>query len=163
MRYPLAGREKLGALLSGSGVLSGTLGLAAALARRAAGPLALPLAVGGGLVWLGRSVGDAFAEIDDEALRIKLGVLFDETIPLEEIAKVRTRPWKLLAGLGVRTNMRDMIAIVTKAGQVAELSLWRPLRLPVIPKLYHVRAQRLLVSPEKLDDFINEVRARLKR
>jgi hypothetical protein len=57
--------------------------------------------------------------------------------------------------------MKDMVAVVTRAGDVAELSLWSPIRLPVIPKLYHVRAQRLLVSPERLDTFITDLRARL--
>ncbi len=57
--------------------------------------------------------------------------------------------------------MKDMVAVVTRAGDVAELSLWSPIRLPVIPRVYQVRAQRLLLSPENLDTFIADLRARL--
>ncbi len=162
MRYPLAGRETLAALTTGGGLFAGALGLAKAAAKRAVGPLAVPLAVGGGLMWLGRSLGDAFVEVGDDELRVKLGVFFDETIPLSEVAKVRETQWSLLGGLGVRTNLKDMIAVVTKIGPVAELSFWRPLRLPVIPRVYHVRAQRLLVSPQQLESFLEELRGRLR-
>jgi len=161
MRYPLAGRETLAALTSGGGLAAGAVGLARAAAKRALGPLALPLAIGGGLMWLGKSLGESFVEIGDESLRVKLGKLFDETIPLKEIARVKASEWALIGGLGVRTNMKDMVAVVTRAGAVAELSLWSPIRLPVIPRVYHVRAQRLLVSPENLDTFIMDLRARL--
>jgi len=54
-----------------------------------------------------------------------------------------------------------MVAVVTKTGPVAELSLWRPLRLPIIPHIFYVRAQRLLVSPEDLDGFISDLQSRL--
>lgn len=162
MRYHLAGRERLEALMTGSGLVSGTVGIAAAVARRAIGPLALPMAVGGGLMWLGRSIGESYIDVDDDFIQIKMGVLFDEIVPLSEIARARRTTWKMIGGLGVRTNMRDMVAIVTQAGPVAELALWRPRRTPVIPRVYHVRAQRLLVSPERLDDFIADVRSRLE-
>ncbi len=162
MRYSLAGRETLAALTTGSGLFTGALGLARAAAKRALGPLALPLAIGGGLMWLGRSLGDAFVEIGADQLRVKLGVLFDESIPLSEIARVTQAEWNILGGLGVRSNLKEMVAVVTRAGPVAELSFWRPLRLPVIPGVYYVRAQRLLVSPERLDTFIDELRAHLR-
>lgn len=158
MRYPLAGRETLAALASGGGVAAGAVGLARAVAKRALGPLALPLAIGGGLMWLGRSFGESFVEIGDAVLRVKLGKLFDESIPLKEIARVETTEWSLIGGLGVRTNMKDMVAVVTRAGEVAELSLWTPIRLPVIPRVYYVRAQRLLLSPENLDTFVTDLR-----
>lgn len=162
MRYPLAGRETLAALTTGGGLFAGALGLAKAAAKRAVGPLAVPLAIGGGLLWLGRSLGDAFVEVNDSGLRVKLGVFFDETISLSDVARVRETEWSILGGLGVRTNLSDMIAVVTKAGPVAEISFWRPLRLPVIPHIYHVRAQRLLVSPQQLATFIEDLRGRLR-
>jgi hypothetical protein len=161
MRYPLAGTDMLAALATGSGLAAGAIGLAKAVAKRAPGILALPLAVGGGLMWLGRNLGDAYVEVGDDSVQIKLGVLFDEKIALSDISRVRETRWNILGGLGIRTNLTDMVAVVTKTGPVAELSLWRPLRMPVIPHIYHVRAQRLLVSPENLDAFISEVRGRL--
>jgi hypothetical protein len=161
MRYPLAGRETLQMITGGGGVLAGAAGLATFFVQRALYPAAIPLAVGGGLMWLGRNMGEAFAEVSEQGLRIKLGVLFDEKIPLSDIARVTTTNWNLLGGLGVRTNLKDMVAVVTGTGQVADIQLWRPIRLPVIPKLYHVRALRLIVSPEHLDSFISDLRGRL--
>jgi len=162
MRYPLAGRDMLAALTTGSGLATGAIGLTKAIAKRAPGVLALPLAVGGGLMWLGRNLGDAYLELEDDGVRVKLGVLFDEKIALSDISRVRETKWHLLGGLGVRSNLQDMVAVVTKTGPVAELSLWRPLRLPVIPHIYYVRAQRFLVSPEDLEGFITDLRGRLK-
>jgi hypothetical protein len=162
MRYPLAGRDALSALATGGGLLTGGIALAKAVAKRAVGPLAVPLALGGGLMWLGRNIGDAFVEVQDEALRIKLGALFDETISLNEISRVRETQWSILGGLGVRSNLKNWVAVVTKTGPVAEVFLWRPIRLPVIPHVYHVRAQKVFVSPERLDEFILELRSRLQ-
>jgi hypothetical protein len=162
MRYPMAGRDLLATLTTGGGLATAAIGLAKAAAKRAPGPLAIPLAVGGGLMWLGRNLGDSYVDLDDKGVRIKLGVLFDETVALNDISRVRETQWSLLGGIGVRTNLKDMVAVVTKTGPVAELSLWRPIRLPVIPQLYYVRAQRLLVSPEHLDTFISDLRARLQ-
>jgi hypothetical protein len=162
MRYPLAGREVLSALTTGGGLATGAIGLAKAVAKGAPGVLAVPLVVGGGLLWLGRNLGDSYVELDDKNLRVKLGVLFDETIALHDISRVRETKWNILGGLGIRTNMRDMVAVVTTSGPVAELSLWRPIRLPVIPQIYYVRAQRLLLSPEHLDNFITDLTGRLE-
>ncbi|MGD8867644.1 MAG: hypothetical protein PVI01_08430 [Gemmatimonadales bacterium] len=162
MRYPLAGRDALSALATGGGLFTSGLALTRAVAKRAIGPLAVPLAVGGGLMWLGRNIGDAFVELREEDLRIKLGVLFDEVIPLREISRVREMEWSLLGGLGIRSNLRNWVAVVTTTGPVAEIFLWRPIRLPVIPRVYHVRAQKVMVSPERLEDFIRELRARLQ-
>ena len=162
MRYPLAGRDALSALATGGGLFTSSLALARAVAKRAIGPLAVPLAVGGGLMWLGRNIGDAFVELREEDLRIKLGVLFDEVIPLGEISRVREMEWSILGGLGIRSNLRNWVAVVTTTGPVAEIFLWRPIRLPVIPRVYYVRAQKVMVSPERLEDFIRELRARLQ-
>jgi hypothetical protein len=161
MRYPLAGRETLAAFTTGSGLFAGAIGLARAAARRAVGPLAIPLAVGGGLMWLGRNLGDSYVEVGETTLTVRLGVFFNETIPLNDIARVSQNEWSLWGGLGVRTNLRDMVAVVTRPGPVAELNLWRPYRLPIIPQLYYVRALRLLVSPQDLEGFISELRGRL--
>ncbi len=162
MQYPLAGRDSLAALTTGGGLAAGAWGLARAAAKRALGPLAMPMLVGGSLMWLGRSLGDSFVEIGEKSLRVKLGAIFDETIPLSEISRIEMTEWKIIGGLGVRTNLRDMVAVVTTAGPVADLWFWTPRRLPVIPRIYYVRAQHLLVSPENLDGFVADLRARLQ-
>lgn len=161
MRYPLADKDTLAALTTAGGMVAGAVGLARATARRALGPLAIPMLVGGGLMWLGRNLGEAYVDLGENEVHIKLGLLFDESIPLHDVAKVRRVEWKLLGGLGVRSNLTNMVAVVTRPGPVAELATWRPIRLPVIPRILHVRAQRVIVSPEDLDGFIAELTDRL--
>ncbi len=161
MRYNLAGREDLEALLTGGGLAASAVGVGLAVAKRALGAIALPLAVGGGLVWLGRNLGESFVEIGDETLRVKMGVLFDEAIPLTDVARVKETQWSLLGGLGVRSNLKDWVAVVSKTGPVADIYFWRPIRLPVIRHVYHVEAQRLIVSPENLDTFVADLQGRL--
>jgi hypothetical protein len=161
MRYPLAGRENLEALLTGGGLAAGALGVGMAIARRALGTIALPLAVGSGLVWLGRNLGESFVEIGEETLRVKMGALFDEEIPLSDVARVKEIEWNILGGLGVRTNFQNWIAVVSRTGPVADIYFWRPIRLPVLRHIYSIRAQRLIVSPENLDAFIADLQGRL--
>lgn len=161
MRYPLHGKSTVAGLTMGGGLLAGAVGLARGLARRSLGPMALPLAVGSGLWWLGRSLGDAYVEIRGSWLQVKLGAIFDEVIPLSAIAKVERSHWSLLGGLGVRSNLRDVVAVTTRAGEVAEITFASPQPLPVVPALWRIHATKLVVSPENLDDFIAELAAAL--
>lgn len=161
MRYPLAGRETLANLTQGGGIIAGGVGLAAGVAARALTPMALPLALSAGLLWLGRTMGEAFVEIRAGEMRVKLGAIFDEEIALANISGVRRLEWSILRGLGVRSNLRDLVAVTTRSGPVAEIALREATSLPLIPKIYYVSATRLVVSPEKLDSFIADLSSRL--
>lgn len=161
MRYPLAGRETLSNLTQGGGFFAITAGLLKGFGKRALGPLAIPVAIGSGLVWMGRSMGDSFVELSTGELRVKLGMLFDERIPMSDVRSVKRQDWGWLRGLGVRTNLKDMVAVVTRTGSAAEITFWKPVRLPVIPRLVHVNAQRLVVSPEHTEEFIRDLESRL--
>lgn len=162
MRYPLVGRRTVAGLTMGSGLLAGGIGLARALSRRAVGPLALPMAVGSALWWLGRSLDDAYVEVRGGWLHVKLGALFDEVIPLSAISGIERTRWSLLGGLGVRTNLRNVVAVTTRSGDVAEIAFATPQRLPVVPGLWRIDAQKLVVSPDRLTDFIAELRQALE-
>ena len=162
MRYPLAGSEMLSGITKGGGVVAMGLGLAAGVAKRALGPVALPMALGSGLLWLGRTMGDAFVEIGGEDLHIKLGALFDEKIPLADIRGVERSEWALLGGLGVRSNLRDLVAVTTRSGPAAKIALWKPYRLPILPRIWYISATHVVVTPDDLDDFIGELDSRLR-
>ncbi|MBW2457269.1 MAG: hypothetical protein JRI68_22365 [Deltaproteobacteria bacterium] len=158
MRYPLEGRKTVERLTKGSGILAGVAGLAKALRKRSLLPAAVPLAVGWGLLALGRTLGDAYVEIEDGQLHVKLGAFFDETIPLTAVERVAGSTWSLWGGLGVRSNLKDMVAVTTKSGPVAEITFKEPHSLAVLPKIWRIDAKRLVVSPENLSEFIEELR-----
>lgn len=162
MRYPLAGRFTVAQLTKGSGWLAGALGVARGWGKRALSPMAVPVAIGAGLVWLGRSFADSYVDIGYGRLHIRLGVLFDEAIPLSAIESVRESTWTLIGGLGLRTDMRGTLAVTTKAGPVAEITLKEPRKLPLIPKLWRIDAHKIVVSPEDLQTFIADLQAELE-
>jgi hypothetical protein len=95
----------------------------------------------------------SFVAVSPERTRIRFAGFVDTVIDNRDILGVRLtrrRPW---AGVGVRTNLRGEVALVTAWGAVAELSLRRPVRVWLIPNLVPLRAERLVVSvrhPEKL-------------
>jgi len=159
MRYPLEGRKTVERLTKGSGILAGVAGLAKALSKRSLVPAAVPMAVGWGLLAIGKTLGDAYVEIEDGQLHVKLGVFFDETIDVTTIERVAGSTWSLLGGLGVRSNLKDMVAVTTKSGPVAEITFKEPQSLAVLPRIWRIEAKRLIVSPENLSDFIEELRA----
>jgi hypothetical protein len=138
MRYELAGKENLEALLTGGGMAAGAVGVGVALAKRALGAVALPLAIGSGLVWLGRNLGESFVDVGDETMRVKMGALFDETIPLNDVARVKETEWGILGGLGVRTNLQNWVAVVSKTGHVADIYALD--RQPREPRYVHRRS-----------------------
>lgn len=161
MRFSFAKTGRLAAVLGASGLVTGASGVAAAVAKGAFGPLAFPLVLGSGLLWLGRSVGETFVEIGDDDVHVKMGALFDQRIPLSAIASVEEGRWSLLGGLGVRSNLRGTVAITTIAGQVAELTLDPPQRLPLLVGLGAVKTTKLVLSPEDLAGFLTALRERL--
>lgn len=164
MRYSLEGRNTLAGLLSGGGLVAGAVGIARGLAKKALGPVALPLAVGSGMMWLGRSIGESFVELEDGLLRVKLGALFDETVSVADIERVEEAHWSLIRGLGLRTNLSDLIAITTKSGPVAEITFKVPQSLPALPAgLWFIDVKRLIVSPEHLGMFIDDLRIELAK
>jgi hypothetical protein len=161
MRYPLEGRKTVERLTKGSAIVAGVAGLARALSKRALIPAALPMAIGWGLLALGRTLGEAYVEIEDGTLRVKLGAFFDETIPLTAIEGVAGSSWSFFGGLGVRSNLKDMVAVSTKIGPVAEITFKETHSLAVLPGIWRIDAKRLIVSPENLSEFIEELRAEL--
>ncbi len=158
MRYPLEGRKTVERLTKGGGLLAGVAGLTKALRKRSLIPAVLPMTIGWGLLALGKTLGEAYVEIEEGQLHVKLGAFFDETIALTAIERVAGSSWSFWGGLGVRSNLKDMVAVTTKAGPVAEITFKEPYSLAVLPKIWRINAKRLVVSPEQLSEFIEELR-----
>jgi hypothetical protein len=95
----------------------------------------------------------SFVAIAEDRTRIRFAGFIDTVIANSDIQSARLvrHPW--YGGLGVRSNLRGAVALVSAWGEVAELGLRRPVRVWLIPGLLPVHASRLRLSvlhPAKL-------------
>jgi hypothetical protein len=111
------------------------------------------------LLWLfGGTDARSYVEIEGDTLHIRFGFLFDERIPIAEIASAERQDWPFLAGIGWRTNLIDSIAVVGSRSGVVKLKLsprrWMRVLVPV-------KTETLYVSVENPDTFVSEILRRL--
>ena len=118
--------------------------------------IALAILLGLVFVWMFSATLRAptsFVAIGDDATRIRFGGFVDTRMPNSNVLGAEMcRHW-LPAGIGVRTNFRGDVALVSTTGEAARLVLRQPVRIWVIPRLLPVRARRLTLSvrnPQKL-------------
>jgi len=97
----------------------------------------------------------SYLAVSDQRTRLRFAGFVDTVIANRDIAGVKIANHRFISGLGVRTNFKGDVALVSAWGQVAELTLNRPIRIWLIPRLFPVRAHRLRLSirnPQKLVD-----------
>ncbi len=97
--------------------------------------------------------GDVFAVVDDDAVRVRLGILGAATVPVRTIRSLSTLHWPWWGGFGVRFARR-MVAFTTGSGTLALITLTEPLsvRTPL-----PWRTQRVAISVEDVEGFLVEV------
>jgi hypothetical protein len=103
----------------------------------------------------------SFVAVAPERTRIRFSGFVDTVIDNGDIVGVRLVYRSILGGIGVRTSFRGTVALVSTWGYVAEVTLRRPIRVWLIPKLIPVRATRLQLSinhPAKLVERFGELR-----
>jgi len=97
----------------------------------------------------------SFIAVGDERTRIRFGGFVDVIVPNTDIVGARMARHPTIGGLGVRTNFRGVVVLTAATGDVAELELRNPVRVWIIPRLWRVRARKLVVgvrNPQKLVD-----------
>lgn len=123
------------------------------------GPLALVfLAVILGVVFLwafatALRAPTSFVAITDERMRIRFAGFVDTVIATDDVMGARLVRRNILGGIGVRTNFSGDVALVSTWGEVVELTLRRPMRVWLIPRLIPLKAERLTLSlrnPQKV-------------
>lgn len=107
----------------------------------------------------GGTKGQSFVDVEDGALRLRFGPLFDETLPLDAIDGVEAADWPLLGGLGWRTNFVDTLGLVGSYDGVVRIRLKE--RVPV-RMLLPLKVDRVYVSLEDPTGFVAELRSRLE-
>jgi hypothetical protein len=95
----------------------------------------------------------SFVAITDERMRIRFAGFVDTVIATADVAGARLVRRNILGGIGVRTNFSGDVALVSTWGEVVELTLRRPMRVWLIPRLIPLKAERLTLSlrnPQKV-------------
>ena len=97
----------------------------------------------------------SFVAVTPERTRIRFAGLVDTVISNNDVAGARLVRRNILGGIGLRTNFSGDVALVSTWGEVVEISLRKPLRVWLVPKLVPLHATRLTLSlrnPQKLVD-----------
>ncbi len=108
----------------------------------------------------GGSAERSFVELEDGKLHVRFGWLFDEIIPLKDVASIERARWPLLGGLGWRTNFFDTVALVGSYRNVVLLRLHARLKTRMLLPL---SVEKLYVSVENPDAIIEEVRREMAK
>jgi hypothetical protein len=95
----------------------------------------------------------SFVAVSPERMRIRFGGFVDTIVETKDVSGARLVRWGAWKGLGVRTGFGGDVALVAAGGVAAELTLRRPIRVWLIPRLWRISATRVVVSvrnPQKL-------------
>ncbi len=88
----------------------------------------------------------SFVAIAPERTRIRFLGQIDVVVANSDIIGARLVDRNSLTGIGVRTNFRGAVALVTLGGPAAELTFRTPVRFWVLPKILPARATKLTVT-----------------
>lgn len=95
----------------------------------------------------------SFVAVSPERMRIRYGGFVDTIVDTHDVAGARLVNWSWWKGLGVRTSFGGDVALVAAWGGAAEVTLKRPIRVWLIPRVWPVKATRVVLSvrnPQKL-------------
>jgi len=97
----------------------------------------------------GATSRNSYVELAERGLRFRFGLLFDRTIPYEEIQSAFPRSWPLLYGIGWRSNLRGVIGLVGSFDGVVEVRLKKRSRAWLV-----FPCDRICVSLEQPGEFV---------
>jgi hypothetical protein len=106
------------------------------------------------------SCRDADVRLTDTGVVVRLGRLWNQTIPYRAIAAAVPVRRSLGDGFGVRTDGRGTVAVAPWGLSAVELDLSPPLELPIFPG-YHHTARRLLLGVHNEQSFATAVMNRV--
>lgn len=102
------------------------------------------------LMWPGGALpGSSYVELDDESLKIRLGFLFDHTIPRGQIESAAAYNWPWWMGIGWRSNLRDQFGLIGSYQGVVEIKLRSPMRVWRV-----LNCTRIAVSLDDSEQFL---------
>lgn len=116
-----------------------------------------------GIFWLfGWSTARSYAAVEGETLRLEFGTAH-ERIPLAEIANVARGRWPFFYGFGAKYGPNGGVAYVGSTVGVVQIDFVRPRPMNVWGPFRRSHARCATVSIENADQFIEEVRGRMRQ
>jgi len=71
----------------------------------------------------GATARNSYVALTDEGVHFRFGLLFNRTIPYEQVNAAFPRSWPLLYGVGWRSNLRGVIGLIGSYHDVVEVRL----------------------------------------
>ncbi len=93
----------------------------------------------------------SYVELEDGALHVRFGWLFDHRFPLSQVEAASPSHWPVWAGIGWRTNFRGTVGLIGTYVRIVEVRFREPQRVRL---LLPTRCQRLYLSLEEPREFI---------
>lgn len=110
-------------------------------------PLLRPL-----LAMLGVGSANSWLDLDSRGLTVRMGVWFEEFVPLSDIAEFGPSEWPSWSGYGVKFAPRQGIGVVASGDGVFHIGLHAPRRMNIA--FMWRDAERLWVSVERRDEVL---------
>ncbi len=97
----------------------------------------------------GATPDNSYLELADDGLSLHFGLLFNRTIPREQIESVAEADWPLWLGVGWRTGFGGRYGLIGSYQGIVELTLREPIRV-----LNLFNFTRIAVSLEEPEAFL---------
>ena len=104
----------------------------------------------------------SFVAISPDRMRIRFGGFVDTILETDDVLGAQLVNWRWWHGLGVRTGFGGDVALVAAWGPAAEVTLKKPIRVWVIPRIWRIKASRVVMSvrnPHKMVERFGPVTA----
>jgi len=97
---------------------------------------------------------NSYVAIEGDRLRVRFGWLFNQTFALSDIEGAEPMRWPWYGGLGWRTDLRGLVALVASYRGVVAIRFRERQRVRGIIPFVKLRCDRLAVSLREPDELI---------
>jgi hypothetical protein len=105
----------------------------------------------------GAHAANSYAEIEGDAVRLRFGLLFDESVPLRDVVSAERSNWPFIYGIGWRTTFGRRIGLIGSQREVVKLRLRERRGMHLRPMPWAMRIDDIRISLEDADAFIAAV------
>ena len=104
----------------------------------------------------GATQSNSYLEIENEALTVRFGMLYQETLQIQDIESIEETDWPIWQGIGWRIGFGERFGLIGSYDGVVELRFREPLKV-----WRFVNFSRLAVSLEDPVAFVGALNAKV--